>query len=117
MKPPSLAGVERFIRQKADAAVAMAEAKARNRDSDPGDSVPLQSTSGMGGGQGGMPSHLAMESLDKNPESLGMGMHAMTGNLSAADDMRKEMVKSMGMGNGAADVFHSGFGSGEQADV
>lgn len=109
MKPPSLAGVERFIRQKADAAVAMAEAKARDRNSDPADSVPLQSTSGMPGAQ-----HLAMESLDKSPEPLGMGMHAMTGNL--AGGMHKEMVKSIGAGDDQGHVFQ-GFGEGEQADV
>ena len=92
MKPPSLAGVERLIRQKADAAVAMAEAKARHRDSDQGDSVPLQSTSGMGSEQ----SQLVLEGLGKSPEALGIGGHSITAD---ADGMRKDMVKSIGLEN------------------
>ena len=95
MKPPSLAGVERFIRQKADAAVAMAEAKARTRDSDPIDSVPLRSTSGIAG-QSGAPSHIVMESLETAPEPLGIGDRTMTANPSQ-DQMSKDMVKSIGL--------------------
>lgn len=121
MKPPSLAGVERFIRQKADAAVAMAEGKAHHLDSDPGDSVPLQSTSGMPGVQSSTSSHLALEgSEEKSPEPLGLGVAGMTGNLAIGGDAGKEMVKSIGTGNEdghTADAFHSSFTTGEQADV
>jgi hypothetical protein len=65
MKPPSLAGVERFIRQKADAAVAMAEAKARTRDPDSNESVPLYSTSGLPSSMeaADLPSQLVMGGL------------------------------------------------------
>lgn len=64
MKPPSLAGVERFIRQKADAAVAMAEAKARSREADPGEAIPSAMPS-MGGEE---------ESVEQPSEADAFGM-------------------------------------------
>eukprot|EP00977_Amphora_coffeiformis_P018682 scaffold6647_cov166-Amphora_coffeaeformis.AAC.9 len=113
MKPPSLAGVERFIRQKADAAVAIAEAKARHRDSDQGDSVPLRSTSGLASHQSSIPSQLVMEGLDKPPEPLGIGGRPMTGDTGG---MRKEIVKSIGDNESgqAKAPFHM---AGERANV
>jgi len=118
MKPPSLAGVERFIRQKADAAVAMAEAKARHRGPDQGDSVPLRSTSGLASQQSSVTSQLTVnvEGLDKPMEPVGTGGHPMTSN---AGGMR-EMVKSIGLESEGAQAkapIHMTLGPGKRANV
>ena len=120
MKPPSLAGVERFIRQKADAAVAMAEAKARRRDSDPDDSIPLQNTSGVGGGQVGTFRSQTLDGMDKSTEPLGINSHTMSATLPSLDSMNKDLVRSIGLGGDIGQINSPGsltMAQGERADV